>query len=219
MMNNSKDRILQRLRSSRPELPPAIDNIQTNDFDWNLEQRIETFSSRMASVRAEVYQVTEKQWPLKLRKLAEDRHLSNLLYAPEGPLAAEIESAWAHSDSSTDLITREESLDKWKQELFYQVDAAVTSVRSGIAEVGSLILWPTREEPRSFSLVPPVHFAVLRAEKLHQTFAEAIAAEKWNQGMPTNALLISGPSKSADIEQTLAYGVHGPTELVVLLVR
>jgi len=67
--------------------------------------------------------------------------------------------------------------------------------------------------------VPPVHFAVLTAEKLHQTFAEAIAAEKWNQGMPTNALLISGPSKSADIEQTLAYGVHGPTELIVLLVR
>jgi L-lactate dehydrogenase complex protein LldG len=36
--------------------------------------------------------------------------------------------------------------------------------------------------------------------------------------MPSNALLISGPSKSADIEQTLAYGVHGPKELVVILV-
>ncbi len=35
--------------------------------------------------------------------------------------------------------------------------------------------------------------------------------------MPTNALLISGPSKSADIEQTLAYGVHGPKELLVLV--
>jgi L-lactate dehydrogenase complex protein LldG len=35
--------------------------------------------------------------------------------------------------------------------------------------------------------------------------------------MPTNALLISGPSKSADIQQTLAYGVHGPTELIVIL--
>jgi L-lactate dehydrogenase complex protein LldG len=35
--------------------------------------------------------------------------------------------------------------------------------------------------------------------------------------MPTNALLITGPSKSADIEQTLAYGVHGPKELLVLV--
>jgi L-lactate dehydrogenase complex protein LldG len=36
--------------------------------------------------------------------------------------------------------------------------------------------------------------------------------------LPTNALLISGPSKTADIQQTLAYGAHGPRELVVLIV-
>jgi len=40
----------------------------------------------------------------------------------------------------------------------------------------------------------------------------------WASQMPTNALLISGPSKSADIEQTLAYGVHGPKELVVIII-
>ena len=37
--------------------------------------------------------------------------------------------------------------------------------------------------------------------------------------MPTNALLISGPSKTADIQQTLAYGAHGPKELVLLLLQ
>jgi L-lactate dehydrogenase complex protein LldG len=36
--------------------------------------------------------------------------------------------------------------------------------------------------------------------------------------MPTNALLISGPSKTADIEMTLAFGVHGPRELIVLII-
>jgi L-lactate dehydrogenase complex protein LldG len=41
----------------------------------------------------------------------------------------------------------------------------------------------------------------------------------WAQAMPTNALLISGPSKTADIEQTLAYGVHGPKRLIVLVVH
>ena len=67
--------------------------------------------------------------------------------------------------------------------------------------------------------VPPVHIALLEADKLYTTFAEAVQAQGWVQtGMPTNALLISGPSKSADIEQTLAYGVHGPKELVVILI-
>ncbi|NCS61823.1 MAG: lactate utilization protein C, partial [Rhodoferax sp.] len=45
----------------------------------------------------------------------------------------------------------------------------------------------------------------------------AMTAESWSAGMPTNALLVCGPSKTADIQQTLAYGAHGPKELVVLL--
>ena len=55
------------------------------------------------------------------------------------------------------------------------------------------------------------------AGRLYGTFAEVVADQGWAERMPTNALLISGPSKSADIEQVLAYGVHGPKELVVIL--
>ena len=62
-----------------------------------------------------------------------------------------------------------------------------------------------------------LHVAVLDANRLYPRFADLIAAENWHQGMPSNALLISGPSKTADIEQTLAYGIHGPVALCVLL--
>jgi len=44
-------------------------------------------------------------------------------------------------------------------------------------------------------------------------------SENWAGGLPTNALLISGPSKTADIQQTLAYGAHGPKELIVLVIN
>jgi L-lactate dehydrogenase complex protein LldG len=75
-----------------------------------------------------------------------------------------------------------------------------------------------RREPRTLSLVPPIHFALLDAATIHPTF-DALVSENWAAGLPTNALLISGPSKTADIQQTLAYGAHGPKELVVLVIN
>jgi L-lactate dehydrogenase complex protein LldG len=66
--------------------------------------------------------------------------------------------------------------------------------------------------------VPPIHCVLLHADAIHSTFAEAVEAQGWAPAMPTNALLISGPSKSADIAQVLAYGVHGPRNLVVMVV-
>jgi L-lactate utilization protein LutC len=108
-------------------------------------------------------------------------------------------------------------LGEWKKELFEDTDAGLTSTRGGIAETGTLIVWPDAREPRLMSLVPPIHFALLDADQLHDTLFDAMQAQRWSEGMPTNALLVSGPSKTADIQVTLAYGAHGPKELVVLL--
>ncbi|MEZ5582886.1 MAG: LUD domain-containing protein [Candidatus Competibacteraceae bacterium] len=68
-----------------------------------------------------------------------------------------------------------------------------------------MILWPSPQEPRLMSLLPAIHIAVLDADNIHNTFNEAMRAGQWNDHMPTNALLISGPSKTADIELTLTF--------------
>lgn len=69
------------------------------------------------------------------------------------------------------------------------------------------------------SLVPPVHIALLQADQIYDTLEQMMEAEQWSRQMPTNALLISGPSKTADIQQVLAYGVHGPKALIVLILE
>ena len=122
-------------------------------------------------------------------------------------------------DDLPELLVYDEAIEQWQRELFSKVDVGITSTRGGIAETGSLILWPSADEPRLMSLVPPVHVAVLYASELYTTFHEAMTAQRWHESMPTNALLVSGPSKTADIEQTLAYGVHGPKELIVLVIE
>jgi len=67
--------------------------------------------------------------------------------------------------------------------------------------------------------VPPVHIAVLKADTVFISLADAMREGRWAEGMPSNMLLVSGPSKTADIELILAFGVHGPKELVVLIVE
>ncbi|AKH19974.1 LutC/YkgG family protein [Sedimenticola thiotaurini] len=218
-MNKARDNILARLRARSTEIPPVELDRGFRSPDWNRQQRIELFCKAMTSVRTEIHRVRASDWADRLAQLVKERKLNNLLYAPNGPLARQIEAAWRNGEALPELVSRTAELDEWKEELFFGIDAAITSTRGGIAEVGALILWPTPQEPRSFSLVPPIHIAVVKADQLHNTFADAIADENWQAGMPTNAVLISGPSKSADIEQTLAYGVHGPVELIVLLIE
>lgn len=69
------------------------------------------------------------------------------------------------------------------------------------------------------SLVPPLHIALLKASEVFDNLFEAMHTQGWAGGLPTNALLVSGPSKTADIQQTLAYGAHGPKELLVLILQ
>jgi len=111
------------------------------------------------------------------------------------------------------------SIDNNKELLFNECPAALSSSRCSIAATGSIVLWPDENEPRSLSLVPPVHFVIVDVNKLHADFARLLEAEQWQDKLPTNVVLVSGPSKTADIQQTLAYGAHGPKALIVLLLN
>ena len=106
-----------------------------------------------------------------------------------------------------------------RPQLFDAIDAGITSAQAGIADTGTLLLIPGPGEPRSLSLVPPVHVAVLPVNRLFAGLPAAMRALQPEDNMPTNLLLVTGPSKTSDIQQTLAYGAHGPKELVIVLVH
>ena len=107
----------------------------------------------------------------------------------------------------------------WKNEFFADIEAGFSGSKCGIARTGTIMLESSTVEPRSLSLVPPVHFCLFDTSKMYNEFHNAVEGEKLvEKGMPTNVILISGPSKTADIQLTLAYGAHGPRDLVVLAV-
>jgi L-lactate dehydrogenase complex protein LldG len=93
----------------------------------------------------------------------------------------------------------------------------------GIAESGTLLLLGGAGRGRMASLLAPVHIAVLRAEQLVRGLGEALARVQAQCGPDVFAdssslTLITGPSRTADIELTLTLGVHGPREIHVVLI-
>jgi L-lactate dehydrogenase complex protein LldG len=216
----ARDRILERLKSSGTHLTTVPDTVMPappNPLDQDAKrERLETL---MTAMRTEIHVVASADWVDKLTELARAKGWKQLIYGPQGPLGNAIETAWGASpDGLPALVAYQEPVEAFKADLF-QIDVGVTSTRGAVADTGAIVLWPTAQEPRLLSLVPGVHVAVLDEDKIHDSLTAMMAAENWATSMPTNALLISGPSKTADIEFTLVFGVHGPEELILLIRR
>lgn len=214
-MTPSRERILRRLRQRPGKPSPPLPDNPVRRFDWSPETSRQQFVQRLEEAHGEIHPVGE-DWPVRLCQLLQEKGLRRLLCAPETAHGAALRAC---CPAALGIRWRSaQPVEECRAVLFDQVDAAFTGCRGAIAETGSLVLWPTPEEPRLWSLVPPVHIVLLDAGRIYSTLHECLVVEDWaGQGLPTNVLLISGPSKSADIEQTLAYGVHGPRELIVLL--
>ena len=173
----------------------------------------------MEAMRTEVHIGSAKNWETNLAGILNQRNVESLLYAPRTDIGQAIENYWENPpDHPLQLIPYENDIEQLKETVF-NVDAGITSAAGAIAETGALILWPSEKEPRLMSIVPSIHIAVLKADTIHNTLLDAMQNENWSIRMPTNIVLVSGPSKTADIEMTLAFGVHGPKELIVLILE
>ncbi|HBV20906.1 MAG TPA: lactate utilization protein [Nitrosomonas sp.] len=214
-MNNARNHILSRLRKSPSfDLKPAEQD-KLNCLNWNTDKKVNRFTELMKAAHAEIHDATQDNWLTELQYICRAKHLNNLLFSSNTKWG---ETILRQADRFPVLKNYSQPIAEWKLEMFDGIDAAFTSTYGGIAETGTLILWPDAHEPRLMSLVPPVHIALLEKSKVYSTFAEAVEVQDWiKTELPANILLVSGPSKSADIEQTLTYGIHGPKELVVIL--
>jgi L-lactate dehydrogenase complex protein LldG len=95
-------------------------------------------------------------------------------------------------------------------------DLGVSRALYGLADTGSVVLAASPEEPRARSLLPRVHVTELREADVLPGLDELFAA--LGTDLPSALAIVTGPSRSADIEQTLTIGVHGPAEVHVVLV-
>ena len=94
-------------------------------------------------------------------------------------------------------------------------DAETSRASYGLADTGSVVLAASPEEPRARHLLPLRHVSLLPESRILPGLAELFAEVR--NDLPSALVIVTGPSRSADIEQRLIVGVHGPAEVHVVL--
>ena len=95
----------------------------------------------------------------------------------------------------------------------------ITGTFCAIAETGTLVVLTGADSPTATTLLPDTHIAVVRADRIVSGMEEAFALVRFEKGQPPRAInMISGPSRTGDVEQTIVLGAHGPFRVHILVV-
>lgn len=215
--STAKQNIMQRL-GAVSALAPA--NSNADYTAWQAQssvQRLARFKQGLLAAHAEVLSLpSASQLVACLLELYQKHHWQSAMCGVGGEWHSLIKQVLA---DKLKLTPFEQSFEQYKQSLFETIQVTFSACDAGIADTGSLVLKPSADEPRSLSLIAPCHVAVIKASQIVDNFTQLMLAQNWRKGLPSNVVLISGPSKTADIQQTLAYGAHGPSELIVIVLE
>jgi L-lactate dehydrogenase complex protein LldG len=97
-------------------------------------------------------------------------------------------------------------------------DVGITGCFCAIAETGTLVFVTGAQTPSATFLLPDTHVAIVRVDQLVSGMEEAFSRVRANGAMPRAINLVSGPSRTGDIEQTIVLGAHGPRRVHIILV-
>ncbi len=98
------------------------------------------------------------------------------------------------------------------------VIVGLTGADAGLANTGTVVLSSGSGRGRLASLLPPVHIALLPAQKLYPSLPTFLASNPNAATQGSNLVFIAGPSRSGDIELALSIGVHGPGEIHAIII-
>jgi L-lactate dehydrogenase complex protein LldG len=214
----------------RPSHPREIAEALRRELAERWRETLERFRlefERVAGVYHRVANVGEV--PDVIGSIARQREARRAVAWHPAPLAFDWRGAL--SDHGLDTVAMpaagvESAAERQRlRDLIAAADLGVTGVDLAVAETGSLVLLSGSGRPRSTSLLPPYHVAVFDRSVLVESLAQVgVFLEAWHDGAPDSSRggvinVITGPSRTADIELTLTRGVHGPKEVHAIFVE
>lgn len=202
-MASAREEILNRLKNAihpEPEMP---------DFDAPVYHSIEkaldkTFKENLEAVNGSVYICnSEEELIEKLKTLLQD--------VPESPIIC--------AETELQKLLTKSGIEHQTYDGPGSIEFGITSCEFLIAHTGSIMTSAALEGGRQLSVYPPQHIVIAKKDQLVDYLHTAYAKirEKYPDRLPSQITLITGPSRTADIEKTLVMGAHGPRELHVFL--
>jgi L-lactate dehydrogenase complex protein LldG len=107
----------------------------------------------------------------------------------------------------------------FSRDAYAAVDIGITSADYALAETGSLMILTESGESRLLSLLPPCHIAVIERSRIVENLEEFLTLHPEPTAGSSGMVIITGPSRTADIEMLLVRGVHGPGEIHVVIIE
>jgi len=196
----ARETILAAVRAGRrAELPPRYDLPA-----WPHE-RVAEFAARARSTAAEVHEIAEiDDAPEAIWNILASRNAARHVHIPQNSPAHEL--PWHRAPGLT--LTNERPSGS---------DAAVSLADWGIAETGTLVFFSGERNPSSWHFLPGLEFVLVRRELILPRFENVIDSLSREGAIPATVNLVTGPSRTADIEQTIERGAHGPRDLCILI--
>lgn len=146
------------------------------------------------------------------------RHVADILRA-EKAVRLTFEPGLPWADSILSAMPEAVVLDPAAgDETFYGADVGITGAVCAVAETGSLVVDNVAGRYRSLSLIPPLHVVIIRASQIIADVVDLFDDFAKRSELPSNVTIITGPSKTADIEGVLVTGIHGPCKVYVFVV-
>ncbi len=228
-MSIDREKLLHRIKDSlqhallpdaTPEHPGSFQSY-TYQANAPVIKLIEDFSRELEALSGHVYVPANSAEAIPiileiLRKQEAQRIIAwdeaQLGLSGLGPALARAGIVIEDSHLPTDGTARQARLAQLNDVL-----VGLSGAHGGLADTGALALINGPGRGRLASLLPPVHIALLPAQKLYPSLPAFLAANPTATTESSNLVFITGPSRTADIEMTLSIGVHGPKEVYVII--
>lgn len=204
---SSRDEILKRLRTAQKPFEQVAPIAERKVVSPNLGDLQETFIKAAAALGVKICQAKDEKTAFEyiLAQIGEDKEILawDLSEIPLKGLGAALEkNSISIADSRSDAVR-----------------FGITAVDAALAATGSIVVSSTLSKPRTASLLPYVHLAVVKSSQILPDLETWISQNRAAIRQNPNHIIITGASRTADIAMELVMGAHGPAELHLVILN